>query len=251
MQTRPRAGLARRIDSLDSPLRVSGRSGQTPRSSTAAPAPPPHRSTATHRPPARDREDSYMAMAPEQAGIGIRRHFTTEGAHPYDEVELGAPRRPHHQLPRRLRRLRAARRRVPRRLVAQRHQHRRPEVLPRHPRHARAGVVAAPGRSTGWSTPSPTGAPAAATSSTTTRPRPSPTSSSTCIVTQKAAFNSPVWFNIGVKGVPQQASACFILAVDDTMDSILNWYVEEGTIFKGGSGSGINLSQDPLVASSC
>src|SRR5207253_803524 len=42
---------------------------------------------------------------------------------------------------------------------------------------------------------------------------------------------------------PQQASACFILAVDDTMDSILNWYVEEGTIFKGGSGSGINLSK--------
>src|SRR5207344_519211 len=63
------------------------------------------------------------------------------------------------------------------------------------------------------------------------------------IVTQKAAFNSPVWFNIGVKGVPQQASACFILAVDDKMDSILNWYVEEGTIFKGGSGSGINLSK--------
>jgi len=62
------------------------------------------------------------------------------------------------------------------------------------------------------------------------------------IVKQKAAFNSPVWFNIGVKGVPQQASACFILAVDDTMDSILNWYVEEGTIFKGGSGSGINMS---------
>ncbi|HEY2814049.1 MAG TPA: vitamin B12-dependent ribonucleotide reductase [Acidimicrobiales bacterium] len=63
------------------------------------------------------------------------------------------------------------------------------------------------------------------------------------IITQKAAFNSPVWFNIGVAGVPQQASACFILAVDDTMDSILNWYVEEGTIFKGGSGSGINLSK--------
>jgi ribonucleoside-diphosphate reductase alpha chain len=59
---------------------------------------------------------------------------------------------------------------------------------------------------------------------------------------QRAAFNSPVWFNIGVKGVPQQASACFILAVDDTMDGILNWYREEGIIFKGGSGSGINLS---------
>ncbi|HUZ21829.1 MAG TPA: vitamin B12-dependent ribonucleotide reductase, partial [Acidimicrobiales bacterium] len=63
------------------------------------------------------------------------------------------------------------------------------------------------------------------------------------IVNQYAAFNSPVWFNIGVKGVPQQASACFILAVDDAMSSILNWYVEEGTIFKGGSGSGVNLSR--------
>src|SRR5438105_6937108 len=62
------------------------------------------------------------------------------------------------------------------------------------------------------------------------------------LVHQRAAFNSPVWFNIGVKGVPAQASACFILAVEDTMSAILNWYVEEGTIFKGGSGSGINLS---------
>ncbi|HET9771713.1 MAG TPA: LAGLIDADG family homing endonuclease, partial [Acidimicrobiia bacterium] len=62
------------------------------------------------------------------------------------------------------------------------------------------------------------------------------------LVHQRAAFNSPVWFNIGVKGVPAQASACFILAVEDTMNAILNWYVEEGTIFKGGSGSGINLS---------
>ncbi|NBP50072.1 MAG: vitamin B12-dependent ribonucleotide reductase [Actinobacteria bacterium] len=62
------------------------------------------------------------------------------------------------------------------------------------------------------------------------------------LVTQRAAFNSPVWFNIGVKGVPQQASACFILATDDTMDGILNWYREEGVIFKGGSGAGINLS---------
>jgi ribonucleoside-diphosphate reductase alpha chain len=62
------------------------------------------------------------------------------------------------------------------------------------------------------------------------------------IVMQRAAFNSPVWFNIGVSGVPQQASACFILSVDDSMDSILNWYREEGIIFKGGSGAGVNLS---------
>ncbi|HET9725115.1 MAG TPA: vitamin B12-dependent ribonucleotide reductase [Actinomycetota bacterium] len=62
------------------------------------------------------------------------------------------------------------------------------------------------------------------------------------LVHQKAAFNSPVWFNLGVPGVAAQASACFILAVDDHMSSILNWYVEEGIIFKGGSGAGINLS---------
>jgi ribonucleoside-diphosphate reductase alpha chain len=63
------------------------------------------------------------------------------------------------------------------------------------------------------------------------------------LITQRAAFNSPVWFNIGVSGVPQQASACFILAVEDEMPSILNWYREEGLIFKGGSGAGVNLSR--------
>ncbi len=63
------------------------------------------------------------------------------------------------------------------------------------------------------------------------------------LVNQRAAFNSPVWFNIGVDGVPQQSSACFILSVDDTMEDILEWYVEEGKIFKGGSGSGVNLSR--------
>ena len=62
------------------------------------------------------------------------------------------------------------------------------------------------------------------------------------LATQRAAFNSPVWFNIGAPGRSQQASACFILAVEDTMPAILNWYKEEGMIFKGGSGSGINLS---------
>ncbi|RTK94463.1 vitamin B12-dependent ribonucleotide reductase [Candidatus Saccharibacteria bacterium] len=62
------------------------------------------------------------------------------------------------------------------------------------------------------------------------------------LATQRAAFNSPVWFNIGAADRAQQASACFILAVEDTMPAILNWYKEEGMIFKGGSGSGINLS---------
>ena len=63
------------------------------------------------------------------------------------------------------------------------------------------------------------------------------------IVHQKAAFNSPVWFNIGVRDVPQQASACFILSVNDSISSVLNWYAEEGVIFKGGSGAGVNLSR--------
>ena len=62
------------------------------------------------------------------------------------------------------------------------------------------------------------------------------------LVHQVFSFNSPVWFNVGTAS-PQQVSACFILSVDDTMDSILNWYREEGLIFKGGSGAGLNLSR--------
>ncbi|MDE0028261.1 MAG: vitamin B12-dependent ribonucleotide reductase [Deltaproteobacteria bacterium] len=61
------------------------------------------------------------------------------------------------------------------------------------------------------------------------------------LVHQRACFNSPVWFNCGIEERPQ-CSACFILSVDDTMESILDWYRKEGVIFKGGSGSGVNLS---------
>ena len=59
---------------------------------------------------------------------------------------------------------------------------------------------------------------------------------------QYFSFNSPVWFNVGTTS-SQQVSACFILSVDDTMESILDWYKEEGIIFKGGSGAGVNLSR--------
>src|SRR5215475_10419158 len=59
---------------------------------------------------------------------------------------------------------------------------------------------------------------------------------------QLAAFNSPVWFNVGFEESPQ-CSACFILSVDDSMESILEWNTKEGMIFRGGSGSGINLSR--------
>jgi len=59
---------------------------------------------------------------------------------------------------------------------------------------------------------------------------------------QYFSFNSPVWFNVGTSS-PQQVSACFILSVDDSIESILDWYKEEGLIFKGGSGAGVNLSK--------
>ena len=62
------------------------------------------------------------------------------------------------------------------------------------------------------------------------------------LLNQVFSFNSPVWFNVGTSS-PQQVSACFILSVDDSIDSILNWYREEGFIFKGGSGAGLNLSR--------
>ena len=61
------------------------------------------------------------------------------------------------------------------------------------------------------------------------------------LLNQLAAFNSPVWFNVGFEESPQ-CSACFILSVEDTMESILGWNTKEGQIFRGGSGSGINLS---------
>ena len=61
------------------------------------------------------------------------------------------------------------------------------------------------------------------------------------LVNQYASFNSPVWFNVGFEEKPQ-CSACFILSVDDSMDSILDWIRREGVIFRGGSGAGVNLS---------
>src|SRR4051794_25498399 len=62
------------------------------------------------------------------------------------------------------------------------------------------------------------------------------------LVNQLAAFNSPVWFNVGFEEKPQ-CSACFILSIEDSMESILDWIRREGVIFRGGSGSGVNLSK--------
>ncbi|HZU79617.1 MAG TPA: vitamin B12-dependent ribonucleotide reductase, partial [Acidimicrobiales bacterium] len=183
-----------------------------------------------------------MAIAPQRTAIGIRRHYTTEGVHPYDEV-------------------------VWERRDARITDYRTGEVA-----FEQLGVEIP----AGWSLNATnilaqkyfrgtTGTAERETSLKQVADRVVDTITAWgikdgyfvdqseadafsdelkhVIVTQKAAFNSPVWFNIGVKGVPAQASACFILSVDDSMDSILNWYREEGIIFKGGSGAGVNLSR--------
>src|SRR4051812_49451823 len=182
-----------------------------------------------------------MAVAPEQAGIGIRRHFTIDGVHPYDEIEWerrdarisnyrdgsvafeqldvevpeGWSLNATNILAQKYLRgtLGTAERETSLKQVADR-------VVDTITRWGLEGGYFLDDRE-------------AATFNAELKH---------LVVHQKAAFNSPVWFNIGVEGVPQQASACFILSVEDSMDSILNWYREEGTIFKGGSGAGVNLS---------
>ena len=183
-----------------------------------------------------------MALAPEQTGIGIRRHFTTEGVDPYDEVtwetrdaritnfqdgsvafeQLGVEFPTTWSV-------------NATNIVAQKYFRGTPGTVERE--HSLRQVIDRVADTiTQWGLEGGYFVDVAEARVYNEELRH-------LLVTQKAAFNSPVWFNIGVPGVPQQASACFILSVDDQMDSILNWYVEEGTIFKGGSGSGINLSR--------
>ncbi|MGI8983431.1 MAG: LAGLIDADG family homing endonuclease, partial [Acidimicrobiales bacterium] len=182
-----------------------------------------------------------MAMAPEQTGIGIRRHFTTEGIDPYDEVvwerrdaritnyrdgvvafeQLGVEFPTGWSL-------NAAN------IFSQKYFRGTPGSSERE-QSLRQVIDRVADTITAWGTKDGYFVDEAEAEAFRAELKH-------LVVHQKAAFNSPVWFNIGVPGEPQQGSACFILAVDDTMQSILNWYVEEGTIFKGGSGSGINLS---------
>jgi len=188
------------------------------------------------------REEQAMAIAPERMGIGIRRHFTTAGSHPYDEVtwerrdarivdsrdgsvvfeQLGV------EVP-------AFWSQNATNILAQKY-FRGPLGSPEREWSLKqvadriADTIADWGAKDGYFVDD------GETEAFRDELK-------YLIIRQRAAFNSPVWFNIGVPGRRRQASACFILAVEDTMDSILNWYVEEGTIFKGGSGSGINLSK--------
>jgi ribonucleoside-diphosphate reductase alpha chain len=183
-----------------------------------------------------------MAIAPQRTGIGIRRHFTTEGVHPYDEVRWE----------RRDSRITNYRDGT---VAFEQLGVEVPESWSLNATNILAqkyfrGTLGTPERE--WSLKQV--ADRVADTITTWGVKDGYFVDDAeaeifrdelkhLIVHQKAAFNSPVWFNIGVQGVPQQASACFILSVEDSMDSILNWYTEEGTIFKGGSGAGVNLSR--------
>jgi ribonucleoside-diphosphate reductase alpha chain len=182
-----------------------------------------------------------MAMAPEQIGIGIRRYFTQPGTHPYETVAweqrdariqnfkdgTDAFFQPDVEFP-------ATWSQNATNIVAQKYfrgtlgtperESSLKQVIDRV-----ADTITAWGMRDGYFVDEQEGAAFR-------------NELKYVLLHQRASFNSPVWFNIGVEGVKQQASACFILAVEDTMDGILNWYREEGIIFKGGSGSGINLS---------
>ncbi|HEX4492646.1 MAG TPA: vitamin B12-dependent ribonucleotide reductase [Acidimicrobiia bacterium] len=183
-----------------------------------------------------------MAMAPQQLGIGIRRHFSTAGVDPYDTVEwerrdariqnykdgTDAFFQPDVEFP-------VSWSQNATNIVAQKY-FRGTLGMPERESSLRQVIDRVADTITEWGARDGYFVDTAEADAFRDELK-------YLLVHQRAAFNSPVWFNIGVNGVPQQASACFILAVDDTMDAILNWYREEGTIFKGGSGAGINLSR--------
>ena len=142
---------------------------------------------------------------------------------------------------RRPRRLRAEGRRSAARVVADRHQRRRLEILSRTARHAAARDQRAPAHLARRRYHHRMGREAANTSPDAEARETFHAELTYLLLNQKASFNSPVYFNVGIEAKPQ-CSACFILKVEDSMDSILSWYRNEGMIFKGGSGAGVNLS---------
>jgi ribonucleoside-diphosphate reductase alpha chain len=173
-----------------------------------------------------------------QAGLTVERRFTKPGVHPFDEVEwelrdaiIGDPQSPAFE--QRGVEFPAAWSQNATNIVAQKYfrgklgtperEHSVKQMISRV-----AGTIAAWGREGGYfaSDEDADGFEAELTH---------------ILLHQKAAFNSPVWFNVGFEERPQ-CSACFILSVQDTMESILDWNTKEGMIFRGGSGSGINLS---------
>ncbi len=171
-------------------------------------------------------------------GLRIERRFTAEGAHPFDQVEwetrdaiIGDPAAPAFE--QRDVEFPVTWSQNATNIVAQKY-FRGPLGSPERERSVKqmvgrvAGTIAGWGREGGYFA---SDADADAFEAELTH----------ILLNQQAAFNSPVWFNVGFEEHPQ-CSACFILSVEDTMESILAWNTKEGQIFRGGSGSGINLS---------
>jgi ribonucleoside-diphosphate reductase alpha chain len=176
-----------------------------------------------------------------QEGLTVERRFTTPRVHPFDEVEwelrdavIGDPANPAFE--QRQVEFPKSWSQNATNIVAQKYFRGRPES-PERERSVKqmisrvAGRIAEWGRAGGYFA-TPEDADAFEMELTS------------ILLNQQAAFNSPVWFNVGWRTDGQeQCSACFILSVEDTMESILDWNTQEGLIFKGGSGSGINLSK--------
>ncbi len=171
-------------------------------------------------------------------GLAIERRFTREGVHPFDEIEwelrdalIGDPAKPAFE--QRGVEFPKSWSQNATNIVAQKYFRGQLETPKREHSVKQmvgrvAGTIAAWGRAGGYFG---SGVDAEAFEAELTH----------ILVNQLAAFNSPVWFNVGFEEQPQ-CSACFILSVDDTMESILSWNTKEGLIFRGGSGAGINLS---------
>jgi ribonucleoside-diphosphate reductase alpha chain len=172
-------------------------------------------------------------------GLAIERRFTREGVHPFDELEwevrdavIGDPAKPAFE--QRGVEFPSTWSQNATNIVSQKYfrgqigtpkrEHSVKQMVGRV-----AGTIAAWGRAGGYFA---SGVDAEAFEAELTH----------VLVNQLAAFNSPVWFNVGFEE-SSQCSACFILSVEDTMESILSWNTKEGMIFRGGSGSGINLSK--------
>jgi len=183
-------------------------------------------------------QTNHSVRAADQ-GLAIERRFTREGVHPFDELEwetrdavIGDPAKPAFE--QRDVEFPKSWSQNATNIVAQKY-FRGQLGTPKRERSVKqmvgrvAGTIAAWGRAGGYFAAS---ADAEAFEAELTH----------ILVNQLAAFNSPVWFNVGFEESPQ-CSACFILSVEDTMESILAWNTKEGMIFRGGSGSGINLSK--------
>src|SRR3954471_6114840 len=182
-------------------------------------------------------ESTYGVHAAER-GLAIERKFTREGVHPFDEIEwdvrdavIGDPAKPVFE--QREVEFPKSWSQNATNIVAQKY-FRGPLGSPERERSVKQMVGRVAGTISGWGTEGgyfATPQAAEAFEAELTH----------ILANQLAAFNSPVWFNVGFEERPQ-GSACFILSVEDSMESILDWNTKEGMIFRGGSGSGINLS---------